>query len=221
MSVLDVQQALIQAGTIARQNLAEISFDPTNVSTGQGVATSQAIWFGQSGFFRDQGVVFQDNGDTTGNTLNFGFKTAGGTTFTTATIVAWDSNSAILFDTGAYYIVSTIGLSSSDASLYPISDFGTTASYTPPVCFVEGTLIRTDRGEVAVEHLQEGDWVRVLDGAGETSRPVMWIGQREVNLAAHPNAEDAQPIRIRRDAFGAGMPCRDLLVSPDHALLAG
>jgi hypothetical protein len=112
-------------------------------------------------------------------------------------------------------MVATNGLSSNDGGLFPITDLGTTgATYNAPpqVCFVEGTRIRTDRGEVNVEDLVKGDQVHVLDGDAETTRPIVWIGYREVNLAAHSDPFEAQPIRIRRDAFGEGMPCRDLLV---------
>jgi hypothetical protein len=142
--------------------------------------------------------------------------------FTVGTIGAYDQNNVVLFDTGNYYMIATNGLSANDGSLFPITDFGTTGSYNAPapICFAEGTRIRTERGEIAVEDLVEGDQIYVLDGAADATRPVVWIGQRDVNLATHPDPFEAQPIRIRRDAFANGMPSRDLLVSPDHAVFA-
>ncbi|MEJ0019026.1 MAG: Hint domain-containing protein [Acetobacteraceae bacterium] len=82
-------------------------------------------------------------------------------------------------------------------------------------CFAAGTAILTEHGEVPVEALRPGDQVVTLTGA---TRPVHWIGHRRLDLTRHPDPRRAQPIRIRHDAFADGMPCRDLLVSPDHAL---
>ncbi|MFN4153025.1 MAG: Hint domain-containing protein [Paracoccaceae bacterium] len=81
---------------------------------------------------------------------------------------------------------------------------------TPPAipCFVAGTLIRTDRGEVPVEQIRPGDRLQTMDNG---LRPVVWAGQRRVcglgNMA---------PVR-----FGAGVAGnrRRLLVSPQHRML--
>jgi hypothetical protein len=84
------------------------------------------------------------------------------------------------------------------------------------VCFTAGTGIATPRGIVAVEALQPGD--NVLTHAGAT-RPVRWIGQRHLDLKRHPAPERVQPVRILASAFADGVPCRDLRLSPDHAVL--
>lgn len=88
-------------------------------------------------------------------------------------------------------------------------------SESQPVCFYPGTLIRTPRGEVAVESLKPGDLV--LTAGGEAA-PVRWIGRQTVSTRfADPLR--VLPIRLKAGALGENLPARDLLLSPSHALL--
>ena len=95
---------------------------------------------------------------------------------------------------------------------------GTEIFLSSQACYAAGTRILTPDGDVAVEALAEGDMVVTLDGNARGAAPVAWIGYRKVDVASHPRPELVAPVRIRRDAFGQGMPQRDLVVSPDHAL---
>ena len=86
-------------------------------------------------------------------------------------------------------------------------------------CFAAGTRISTPSGAAPVEGLRPGDHVLALaDGAWRPAR-VRWVGCTTVDLARHPRPQQAAPIRIRAGAFADGAPQRDLLVSPDHAIL--
>ncbi|MCW3475520.1 Hint domain-containing protein [Rhodovastum sp. RN2-1] len=83
------------------------------------------------------------------------------------------------------------------------------------ICFYPGTMIATPTGEVAVETLKIGDLVLTSEGKAE---PVRWMGRQTVcTLFADP--QRVLPIRVTAGALGENMPVRDLLVSPDHALL--
>lgn len=77
-------------------------------------------------------------------------------------------------------------------------------------CFVSGTRIATDAGDVAVEALAAGDHVVLYAGGQATVR---WVGHRR----CRPGPQ-GQPVRIRPHAFGPGQPQRDLYISPDHAV---
>jgi hypothetical protein len=80
-----------------------------------------------------------------------------------------------------------------------------------PVCFVTGTRIKTTRGEVGVEDLAVGDVA--LTASGE-ARPITWIGSRAIQRPVRAH----WPIRVAASAFGEGLPARDLLLSPGHAV---
>ncbi len=88
-------------------------------------------------------------------------------------------------------------------------------SAQPPPCFAAGTRILTAEGEIPVEHLRIGD--RVVSQFGGTV-PIAWLGHRQVTCANHPRPQDVWPVRVQAGAFAPGIPARNLLLSPDHAI---
>jgi hypothetical protein len=84
------------------------------------------------------------------------------------------------------------------------------------VCFTPGTFITTPQGPVPVENLRVDDLVITADNGLQAIR---WIGKKRITgarLLAYPKL---RPIRIRKDAFGTGIPYRDMHVSPQHRML--
>jgi hypothetical protein len=87
--------------------------------------------------------------------------------------------------------------------------------FTSTVCFMAGTMIATPRGEVPVESIKRGDLVTTADGR---TVPVAWLGIQTVSRRFSDPLR-VWPIRVKAGALDENVPSRDLLISPDHAIL--
>jgi hypothetical protein len=76
-------------------------------------------------------------------------------------------------------------------------------------------MIRTIRGDVAVEDLVVGDMV--VTNCNE-HRSIKWLGHRQYRCATYGDEQSLWPIRIAENAFGFGKPDRDLYVSQGHSI---
>jgi hypothetical protein len=97
---------------------------------------------------------------------------------------------------------------------YPVQTFTEVTSVT---CFTAGTRIAAPGGEVSVETLLSGDLVATASGQ---LREIAWIGRRSIDCTRHPSPQSVWPVRVAAGAFAPGLPSRDLLLSPDHAVFA-
>ena len=86
---------------------------------------------------------------------------------------------------------------------------------TSPACYCAGTAIATARGDVAVEDLKIGDLLLTASGK---LRPLKWIGTRAYSARFARNNAELLPIRFKAGSVAPGVPARDLLVSPKHAM---
>ncbi|WP_322890267.1 MULTISPECIES: Hint domain-containing protein [unclassified Yoonia] len=84
------------------------------------------------------------------------------------------------------------------------------------ICFCAGTLIATDKGQVPIERLAVGDLVETLDSG---LQPIRWIGRSDISLATTVLHRNILPVCIAAGAMGAGLPMRDLWLSPQHRVL--
>ncbi len=154
-------------------------------------------------------------------------------------VVGWNADSVLLeewfpgipTDAQQYLIISdqalTDGKVASGSNSYTLASSATptidnvklSVTDDPTVtCFAAGTRIATPSGAMAVEDLAEGDLVCTLSGAVQ---PVTWIGQRRFDCTAYPQPGRVMPVRVARGAFGPGLPVRELVLSPEHALFLG
>jgi hypothetical protein len=82
-------------------------------------------------------------------------------------------------------------------------------------CFLQGTRIKTSEGEINIEELRIGD--NVLTASGET-KPIKFIGRREVSRERSRPWNGEGPVKISRLAIDSKVPHADLYVSPWHAI---
>jgi Hint domain len=83
-------------------------------------------------------------------------------------------------------------------------------------CFTPGAMITTQRGEVAIQHLQAGDRVITRDNG---IQPVRWVGKTQMFLQDFQAEPHLLPVLVRQGSLGKGLPEHDLMVSPNHRLL--
>ncbi|WP_086653737.1 Hint domain-containing protein [Acetobacter malorum] len=86
-------------------------------------------------------------------------------------------------------------------------------------CFLAGSMIRTAKGDVAVEDVRVGDLVLTVTTGQEVYQPVIWAGYQTATVRADlPDDEAGYPVRIRAGALAEGVPYKDLLITPEHCL---
>jgi autotransporter passenger strand-loop-strand repeat protein len=147
------------------------------------------------------------NGDTIDLTTVV-FSSGGTTDFSSGVLTVSQGGSAYVLNLSGDYTGDYFHLSADYAG-------GTNITVDTVPCYCRGTRILTDRGEVAVEDLRIGDRLVTRDG---TARPLRWIGTRSYAGRFAAGNRRVLPVRIAAGALADGVPKRDLLVSPEHAM---
>ena len=174
---------------------------------------------GQTVIFGDRGVLELENAPLFAGTITGVTQNTNILLNVSATAIAYTSNVLTMRLGGGQTFGLTIVGDNLTLDNFIVNTGASTTSIRTNVvapCFVTGTRIWTDTGEVPVETLQIGDRVRLASGA--EPKPIVWIGQRHVSCATHPNPRQVWPVRIAANAFAPDQPARDLFLSPDHAL---
>ncbi len=109
---------------------------------------------------------------------------------------------------------SGLTISVADGTLNATNTITSVAVIGTMPCFAAGTRIMTQHGEVPVERLRAGDVVITAAGC---CKPIQWIGHRRIDCRRHAKPHDVWPVCVNPGAFGAGLPRRELRLSPDHA----
>jgi hypothetical protein len=86
----------------------------------------------------------------------------------------------------------------------------------PPFCFAKGAEIATPSGRRLVEDLRPGDCVLTEDGR---SVSIAWIGASIYGRQQATRDDRLRPVHLRANAFGPGLPDRELVVSPQHRIV--
>jgi hypothetical protein len=192
-------------------NVLELAAGSTTGSI-SGIGTG-FVNFGTIAF--DAGAQWTISGDTTGldgtisgfasgNTIEVSGVTATGSSFVGGilTLDLVGGGSATLNLPGTF----------TSASDFTVTNVAAGADVT--VCFLAGTHIHTESGEIKVEDLVIGEHVITHSGA---AKPIKWIGVGKV-LATRGQRSAATPVIVRKDALGLNVPTQDLCVTKGHAL---
>lgn len=89
-------------------------------------------------------------------------------------------------------------------------------SYDDVACFCNGSVIRTTDGNIAVENLSAGMWIKTLDGPPARLNKIL---QRTLTPRELNRSPKLRPICIEKNALGRHLPNRALRVSPQHRML--
>ncbi|ANA15308.1 potassium-transporting ATPase subunit A (plasmid) [Acetobacter pasteurianus NBRC 101655] len=104
---------------------------------------------------------------------------------------------------------------------YTASDYHFEGNTLTVTCFLSGSMIRTQDGDVAVEDIQIGDKIVAFDWKSNKNvvRPVVWVGKARAVVRPELHDDEAGwPVRILKDAIADGVPYKDMLITAEHCL---
>ena len=118
------------------------------------------------------------------------------------------TRSFVIEDNGSEMAIATEG---AQVTLLAEQPFKSQTSHGAPA-FVAGSVIETARGLVPVEGLRPEDLIKTQAAGYQKTTAVESYVVTRAELAADA---DRQPVCLKRDALGPGLPHRDLMLHPD------
>ena len=202
---------LVAGGTSSSNSIELASGSSTGTVTGMG---SEFIHFGSIAFDAgarwfvsgiQRGLAGPITGFAVSDTIELTGVTATGSSFVGGilTLDLVGGGSATLNLPGTF----------TSASDFDVTNVAAGADVTV-VCFLAGTHILTESGEIKVEDLVIGE--HVITHSGE-AKPIKWIGVGKV-LATRGQRSAANAVIVRKGALGLNVPTQDLRVTKGHAL---
>ncbi len=220
---LTFADAFTGPGTLGVEDGGTLTFDGSFGGTGPvqvgGLVRLASITGGETFDFTGPGATLALGAETGSSTLAaFGQGDALDFLNQPGLAVSSSGNALTVTSSGADVAVFGLTAQPAGATYQVVADGmgGTSVQATSAACFCHGTRIDTPQGGIEVERLAIGALVRTQGGE---AKPILWIGRRSYVgrfLAANPKV---QPIRFRANSLRPGVPQRDLLVSPEHAML--
>ena len=212
--IVAVNGAELFANTIAGTNTYSLANSAT-MTISQSVSSSGAINFGD-------GTPDTLNLDSAGSGFGAAVSGFGGgdvidigsLTYSSSDTTQY-SNSTLTISNGANTLFTFTDID--DPGLIVLADDGAGGTEIE-TCFLAGTYILTDHGDVAIEQLVSQDLVATWSDGTIIYKPIIWTGGRYLNKAA-VSRNSSYPIRILANAFSDAVPRRDLLVTAEHCIL--
>lgn len=190
-------------GQVALDHSDQGTPDTISYDVGDGPVTTQMDSAAQV-----QGIITYNDGSTESGTFAV-FQDQTGALFLTI----WDTQTTL--DDRA---VTSFQITSVDNTDYGGLFQATRDDLNFVACFTDDAMIRTPEGNRRITALKVGDLVMTRDHGPQ---PIRWIGATVLTGADLEERKHLRPYRVKADCFGAGLPMRDLTLSPQHRLLTG
>ncbi|SFS68556.1 Hint domain-containing protein [Sulfitobacter marinus] len=84
------------------------------------------------------------------------------------------------------------------------------------ICFTSNSYIKTDEAIVQICDLEPGMRIKTRDNGFQK---LLWVYKRTISQYEMSENPSLKPVKITANAFGQGMPCRDMHLSQQHRVL--